>query len=171
MSTEIFSVDLLLGESTPVFKFSIRDTVHEAYASNDLPERYQIRLLEAETVFAEVSEEIQPKLEKIELALDKADVELKKIQEQDKDVPTLLSLKIRTLQQKESSLNAQLVEPARNAIEAMCQLEKGALSSLPIKATNALYSKIMDALYKKPTDASPESDEGKLTTESDSTAT
>lgn len=157
---EILSVDELIGEPSAVFKFSIKDKVYEAFASNDLPERFQLRLLEAETDFAELNEEIYPQLQSVASELEKAQLEMQKLTDKDKPVPTTLYLKIRKLQQQESSLNVKLVAPARNAIEAMCKLEKGSLAYLPIKATNQIYSKIMDSLYKMPETVTENATEG-----------
>lgn len=176
MNIEVFDVDALLGVEQPVFVFTIQTKRYEAFKSADLPERYQIRLLEAETEFAELNEELYSKLEQVSKDLESANKELEKITKAKKDAPTQLYLKIRRLQQQENTLNVRLVTPARHAIEAMCKLEPDALSFLPIKFTNQLYGKIMDALYKsteeKPLDEL-EKAEGKAeeATETDSTDT
>lgn len=145
---EVFDVDSLLGEDKPVFAFRLQNKEFQAFPSSELPERYQIRLLEAETEFAELNETLYTQLSKTSKELESANAELEKLTKAKKEIPTQLYLKIRRLQQQENTMNVKLVTPARHAIEAMCKLEKGSLEFLPIKAIDKLYSRIMDALYK-----------------------
>lgn len=121
------SIKQLIGDVVPVLEIELEDKVYPIVKTDDLPERFYVRLLEANLEFSDIS-----------AALDK---ELSK-----KEKKGISDVERLAIANRQIVLQSKLVTPARLAIESMAQMDEGSLRDVPAHVIETLYKEINEAL-------------------------